>query len=144
MAIFGKNSNEREEATQRTSSETTVIANGAKLKGEFSFACRLHVDGVIEGVIDSNNLIVIGKRGHVAGELEAERLVVSGVFEGSANCSKVEVLADGVFTGDVTSEELIIEAKAKFQGQSKLRVHEEEEAQIPIIEALPSDDDKED
>lgn len=142
MAIFGKHNNEREEVVKKNSTETTVIANGANMKGEFAFECRLHVDGYIEGVIDSNNLIVIGKRGHIKGELRAEKLVVSGKFEGSANCSKVEVLTDGMYTGDVLSNELIIESKAKFQGQSKLKNEKKDEAQIPIIEALPNEEEE--
>lgn len=117
-----------------------MIANGAKIKGDFIFDCRLHVDGLIEGTINSKNLVVIGRRGYVKGELKAEKLVVNGTFEGSANCSKVEVLTDGIFTGDVTSEELVIQSKAKFQGQSKIRVENKEDIQIPIIEALSSDD----
>ncbi len=120
MAIFNKH-DDKQETVKRTS-ETTVVANGAKLKGEFEFDCRLHVDGVIEGVINSNNIVVVGKRGCMRGDLKAERLVVNGTFEGSADCTKVEVLTQGVFNGEVTSEELIIESKAKFQGQSKLRV----------------------
>ncbi len=66
-------------------------------------------------------MVVIGKRGKIKGELKADKLVVNGTFEGSADCVKVDVLTDGVFNGDVVSEELTIEAKAKFQGQSRIR-----------------------
>lgn len=142
MAIFNKNGDEKQQPRQQNTSETTVIAHGASIKGEFAFECRLHVDGALEGTIMSSNIVVIGKRGNIKGELKAEKLVVSGHFEGSADCSQVEVLAGGLFTGDVISEELTIEAKAKFQGQSKIRtVDASQSTAIPIIEPLDNDED---
>ncbi len=138
MAIFSKNDNEEQVvATSQSSSETTVIAHGANIKGDFAFECRLHVDGHLEGSFISNNLIVIGKRGYLKGDLKADKLVVNGEFEGSADCNTVEVLSGGKFIGDVISQELTIEAKAKFQGQSKIR----EEEQTPAIPILEPDED---
>ncbi len=114
-----------------------MIAYGAYIKGDLSFECRLHVDGELEGDIKSTNMVVIGKRGKIKGDLKADKLVVNGSFEGSADCDRVEVLEGGVFIGDVASEELTIEAKAKFQGQSKIKTNEVEYSQaIPILESL--------
>lgn len=151
MAIFSKHNNDGQQQTSHNhqthtqSSETTVIAHGASIKGDFGFECRLHVDGELEGTILSTNMIVIGKRGKIKGELKAEKLVVNGVFEGSADCTQVEVLADGTFTGDVVSEELVIEAKAKFQGQSKIRTAEiGRSTAIPVIEPLENGEEEQD
>ncbi len=69
-------------------------------------------------------MIVIGKKGRIKGDLKAEKLVVNGEFEGSADCSYVEVLASGRFIGNVLSKELMIESKAYFQGQSNIRLEE--------------------
>lgn len=145
MAIFSKHNNDGSSSKvqlNQHSSETTVIANGATIKGDFDFLCRLHVDGELEGTINSTNMIVIGKRGVVKGELKAEKLVISGIFEGSADCSSVEVLADGSFSGDVLSEELVIEAKAKFQGQSNIKSPNSPSVAIPIIEPFENDENK--
>lgn len=133
MAIFNKDNNKQ---GKPTNSETTVIATGATIKGDFTFDCRLHVDGDIEGTINSKNIIVIGKRGTIKGELVADKLVVNGLFEGSADCTQVEVLEGGIFTGNVLSEELMIEAKAKFQGESKIRTSESKNKDIPILDSI--------
>jgi cytoskeletal protein CcmA (bactofilin family) len=117
MAIFTK-----DDGRSISSSETTLIAVGANIKGEFVLESRLHVDGELEGTIESTSVIVIGKKGRVKGDLKAEKLVVNGEFEGSADCSYVEVLAGGRFIGNVLSKELMIESKAYFQGQSNIRV----------------------
>ncbi|MBE0490702.1 MAG: polymer-forming cytoskeletal protein [Sulfurospirillum sp.] len=116
MAIFNKDN-------QRTvsSSETTIIAGGAKIDGVFNFASRLHVDGEVTGQIHSQSIITIGKNGKINGQIVAIKLIINGIFEGEAQCDSVEVLEGGTFLGKVLSKELMIEAKAHFEGESKIK-----------------------
>jgi cytoskeletal protein CcmA (bactofilin family) len=116
MAIFNKT-----DAEQASSSETTIIASGAKIDGVFNCNSRLHVDGIVTGQINSKSIVTIGKGGKINGEIVAKRLIINGLFEGDANCDGVEVLAGGKFLGKVTSKELMIEAKAQFEGESKIK-----------------------
>ena len=103
-------------------SETTIIASGAKVEGIFNCQTRLHVDGEIIGKIISESIVTIGKQGRISGEINAGRLIINGLFEGNANCDNVEVLEGGKFLGKVVSKELVIEAKAIFEGESKIKV----------------------
>ncbi len=116
MAIFNKTN-----AREISSNETTIVARGAKIDGVFNCSSRLHVDGVITGQIDSKNTVTIGKSGKISGEVVTTRLIVNGLFEGDANCDTIEILAGGKFIGKATSKELIIEAKAIFEGESKIK-----------------------
>ena len=85
--------------------------------------------------------MVIGKKGRIKGDLKAEKLVVNGEFEGSADCSYVEVLAGGRFIGNVLSKELMIESKAYFQGQSNIRVDDRSPASEPkALQKLPKEE----
>ncbi len=81
----------------------------------------MHIDGEITGKILSDSIVTIGKQGRVSGEIHASRLMVNGLFEGNANCDNVEVLEGGRFIGKVISKELVIEAKAIFEGESKIK-----------------------
>ncbi len=116
MAIFDKTN-----AESPASSETTIIASGAKIDGIFNCASRLHVDGEVTGEVHSKSIVTIGKAGKINGSITANRLIVNGLFEGNANCDGVEVLAGGKFLGKVVSKELMIEAKAEFEGESKIK-----------------------
>jgi cytoskeletal protein CcmA (bactofilin family) len=116
MAIFDKAN-----AESPASSETTIIASGAKIDGVFNCASRLHVDGEVTGEVHSKSIVTIGKGGKINGSITANRLIVNGLFEGNANCDGVEVLAGGKFLGKVVSKELMIEAKAEFEGESKIK-----------------------
>ena len=113
-------------------SETTIIARGAKVEGIFHCQTRLHIDGEIMGRVFSDSIVPIGKNGKVNGEISSSRLIVNGYFEGSANCDNVEVLEGGHFSGKVTSKELVIEAKAIFVGESKIKVDAEQIKVLPF------------
>jgi len=102
-------------------SETTIVATGAKIEGTFTCQTRLHVDGEIIGKIFSDSIVIIGRQGKISGEIHASRLIVNGLFEGNADCDNVEVLEGGKFIGKVISKELIIESKAIFEGESKIK-----------------------
>jgi cytoskeletal protein CcmA (bactofilin family) len=119
MAIFN-NGNSKLEGT-KTDANTTIITAGAKLKGELELTCNLYIDGELEGEINSNKEINIGKNGHIKGSVTTQRLVVQGYIEGSINASRVEIKAAGHVKGEISSSELIIESKGIFEGNSIIK-----------------------
>ena len=72
----------------------------------------------MRGVIHSSKEVNVGKNGHIKGDITTIRLVVQGYIEGSVNATKVEIKAAGKVTGSIESEELIIESKGIFEGNS--------------------------
>ncbi|MDR1285954.1 MAG: polymer-forming cytoskeletal protein [Campylobacteraceae bacterium] len=101
--------------------ESTIVANGAKLEGVFELSTYFYVDGVVLGKVRSTNTIVIGKRGLIKGEVEAPKMIINGRFEGNAVCDGIEILEGGELFGAVYSNELVIEQKAHFEGESHLK-----------------------
>ncbi len=83
-----------------------------------NLSCNLYVDGDFEGIINSSKEVNIGKSGHITGDVSTIRLVVQGYIEGSINAAKVEIKAAGRVVGTIESEELIIESKGIFEGNS--------------------------
>ncbi len=83
-----------------------------------NLSCNLYVDGEFEGTITSDKEINIGKNGHVKGDIITSRLVVQGFIEGKISAKRVEVKAAGKVNGTIESEELVIEAKGIFEGNS--------------------------
>lgn len=120
MAIFNKT-----DGRAVSTSETTIIAKGTKVEGSFECTSRLHIDGAINGQVHSKNIVTIGKDGSISGAIVANRLIINGLFEGNADCETIEVLAGGKLLGQIISKELIIEAKAFFEGESKIKTDSE-------------------
>ncbi|MCD6172986.1 MAG: polymer-forming cytoskeletal protein [Sulfurimonas sp.] len=119
MAIFN-NSDSPNQSTKPDSS-TTIITVGSSIKGEMNLTCNLYVDGELEGTINSQNEVKIGKHGHVKGDIITKRLVIHGCVEGSINADRVEIRADGRVSGTIESAELIIESKGIFEGNSVVK-----------------------
>ncbi|MDR3177943.1 MAG: polymer-forming cytoskeletal protein [Campylobacteraceae bacterium] len=101
--------------------ESTIVANGAKIEGVFELSTYFYVDGVVLGKVISTNIIVIGKRGLIKGEIEAPKMIVNGRFEGKATCDNIEILEGGELLGAIYVDELIIEQKAHFEGESHMK-----------------------
>jgi len=79
------------------------------------------VDGEIEGMTNSTNVITVGKSGIINGEVYAKKFIVSGRFTGTCDCETVEILPQGRIEGKIISKELVIERKGHFVGESKVK-----------------------
>ena len=119
MAIFDKNGQ-----TSNVNNGATIIAKYTSIKVEIDTTCSVHIDGSIEGNIKSTNVVTIGKSGKALGEISAISLIVSGEFDGTADCESVEILPGGYIKGKIITGELIIEKQGFFEGESKKKGHD--------------------
>lgn len=87
--------------------------------------CDLYVDGHFEGIINSTKTITIGKNGRIEGEIRTRHLIVQGVAEGSLDVDRIEIKESGRISGMIASNELIIEPKAIFEGESRIKTPKE-------------------
>lgn len=81
----------------------------------------MHIDGYIEGSINSKDTVMIGKNGFVKGIINAHALVVAGKFIGDCVSNILELKAQGRIEGTITTNELVVERKGVFIGESKVR-----------------------
>jgi cytoskeletal protein CcmA (bactofilin family) len=75
MAIFNKSD---QSATNHAN--TTVIATDTKITGEIRVESKVHVEGEFSGTINAKSIISVRKNGLIAGEIVAQKLVVTGCF----------------------------------------------------------------
>lgn len=79
----------------------------------------LHVDGHIDGIVETSYDISIGQNGSLNGLIKARSIFLSGKLEGKVACERIEILETGKLVGELISGELTIEAGGKFIGQSR-------------------------
>ena len=82
---------------------------------------KLHVDGKVEGTIQSTEDVSIGVTGVVEATVSARNMVICGFLKGSVECDHVEVAAGGTLIGNVTSNVFVVEPGARFDGENHLR-----------------------
>jgi len=121
MAIFRGSNENVTTTTTNNSKATAIISQGVKIKGDLELTAKLHVEGVIEGNLNSTNEISIGREGEIKGQLKAKKLIVNGRFEGEADCDSIEVLKGGIVKGDIIIKHITIETGGCFAGTSTLK-----------------------
>jgi len=57
----------------------------------------------------------------VDGEIKARRVLVSGSFVGKIEAERLEIVASGKVTGEVSVAQLVVESGAHFNGTSRIR-----------------------
>ena len=95
MAIFNKGN------TMAKETSTTVISQGAKLKGDFNLVAKLHIEGEIEGTVNSSTQISVGKSGLVKGEIVCSKFILNGKFEGKIESDILEITNGGMLNGEI-------------------------------------------
>ena len=99
----------------------SVISSGAKIVGQLTVRDSFYVDGEIEGDINSDNVVTIGKNGSVIGNVIAKSAIVGGAIRGKVDCDSCEILSGGRIEGEVCSASLVIEAGGMLEGQSRVK-----------------------
>ena len=95
----------------------SLISIGVALKGDVSGEAELHVDGTITGDIAVTRLM-IGERGTVEGAIAADTVDIRGWVVGSIKAKQVHLYATATVSGDITQDQLTIDAGATFEGRS--------------------------
>lgn len=100
-----------------TGTTASLIADGTTVDGAVSGDCQLQVDGIVHGDVTVTHLSV-GEGGKIEGASKAKSVEVRGRVLGSIAAKEVKLLAGCNVEGDISHEQLIIEAGAIFEGRS--------------------------
>jgi len=115
MGIFKSN-----DSRTRAAGGKTIIAPGCKVIGEIKgLDGTLHIDGNVEGIIETEFDVSIGNQGVVSGLDKAKSIVVSGSLEGKVACESIDILSTGKVLGEVICGEMMIESGGRFIGESR-------------------------
>jgi cytoskeletal protein CcmA (bactofilin family) len=100
-------------------SSISIIDSGLKITGAFSYRGKLIVNGMIEGTITGENL-VIAEGGIVVAKVDVQSVSVGGRFEGELTAQdKVVILPTGVCSGKFLCKSLIVEDGGLINGDIK-------------------------
>jgi len=83
--------------------------DGTEFQGELKFKGSFRVDGFFKGKIISDDMLIIGERGHVEAEVHAGYAVINGEFHGQIQADeKIEIHDHGRVFGTVMTPKLVI------------------------------------
>ena len=98
--------------------------------GKLNFQGSVRIDGVYNGEIESDGMLIVGKDARVEGRLRVSELVLSGNLTGEVSVAhRATIHKTGVFTGSMHVRALILEEGATLEGEIHMRnmdgIHQE-------------------
>jgi cytoskeletal protein CcmA (bactofilin family) len=96
---------------------TSTISADFTITGQIVCKGQAQLDGEVFGNVECAHLIV-GKNGHIKGDIKADDVVVYGRVDGSISGARVALKSGGAVDGDIFHQGLSIEMGAVFLGKS--------------------------
>ncbi len=110
---------------KKSSSEhlNTFIGNGSTLSGEFSVAGSIRIDGHFSGSISATGHLTVGLNGVIEATdtIHCQSAHIAGKMVGDIVApQRVHLAKTAQFRGNITTQTLIIEEGAIFNGRSEM------------------------
>lgn len=139
--MFGRKRNESEMVG--AGSTTTVIAKGARFKGELQVEGNLDVYGQFVGTLQLNGGTVrIMEGGRIEGDVSAAHVIINGTLDGTCASSEVEILENGKMKGLFKGGSLSIRKGGQFVGQSQSQEEQKGESKGNVKKLQPEGKNK--
>lgn len=117
MAVFNKNKITAAYSPEKLNS----IQEGTEIKGDLSVITSIRIDGVVHGDINCSAKLVLGKTGHVIGNIISGQAEIEGSIQGEVVIQDKLVLKSGCkIDGNIKTGLLVIEEGAHFEGICKM------------------------
>lgn len=98
-----------------------TLSSGVSIKGTVKFQRELLIDGEVEGRIDSQGRLTIGKSAKIKGDIKTRSVVVDGNVNGNITAGeRCELRAGCTVNGDIEAPRLVVDEAASFVGSAKI------------------------
>jgi cytoskeletal protein CcmA (bactofilin family) len=112
---------------------TGFIDQGVSLEGTLTLTGTFRIDGHVKGNIISEQTVILGENAKVEGQIEGNRVVISGHFDGVIFArGRVEIQPKGVVTGEVHSPCMVIDPGGIFDGRCHMLAASDASAGVTI------------
>jgi len=103
---------------------TSILGEATSWKGELTGKGGIRIEGLFEGKIALEGLIVVDQKGRVESDLiKADTVIVGGAVRSDIQAKRVEIRSTGRVWGDVTAVRFSTEEGAYLRG--KIQMEEE-------------------
>jgi len=105
-----KASNPTPTVTQSNSSNSaTIINSGMTISGKLEGNDSIHIDGKVIGDIIVKNSIIIGKNGVVEGNIKSNNVIINGELKGTIQCEIIEVMKTGKVSHKIQAKHITLD-----------------------------------
>jgi cytoskeletal protein CcmA (bactofilin family) len=104
-----------------TSRSGGTLSSGVSIKGTVKFKKELLIDCEVEGMIDSQGRLTVGKQARIKGDIKTRSVIVDGTVNGNITAAeRCELRAGCTVNGDIEAPRLVVDEAASFIGSAKI------------------------
>lgn len=124
----------------------SLIDRFSNFDGTFRSNRDLRIEGEVKGTIECQGTLFIAQGANVTAKVEAEHISVAGDLNGDIRCrGRLQLMPSGRLRGKVTTETLVINEGAYYEGQLEMaspdeRLKPPSPRPLPSLNAAPSGD----
>ena len=112
--------------SQQSGTVYNALTSGSKIIGTIIADSDIRIDGSIEGDLQCSGKIVIGEKGQLKGTIACQFADIYGKVDGKIDVKQTLTLrATANIKGEVTTQTLIVEPNAIFNGSCSMGKKEE-------------------
>ncbi|MGB9696892.1 MAG: bactofilin family protein [Ignavibacteria bacterium] len=139
--MFGSKQQKTSDATtfiskSEDSQIKTLISEGCRFDGNLFSPTNTKIEGLVNGNLNGERGLIIGKKGSVNGDVSSIEVVVYGTIKGNIRAHSIEIKSTGIVQGDIETDSLVIEQGGKLNGGVKMRETQPESIQPADSEAF--------
>jgi len=109
--MFGKDSRKLE----------TIVGDGTRIAGKVSVKGTIRVDGIVEGDVQAD-WVIVGETGKIRGNTRTRGMVVGGSVEGNIVATEtVELREKASMVGEIHTPKLGVSEGAVFDGRARMK-----------------------
>lgn len=98
-----------------------TLSSGVSIKGTVKFQKELLIDCEVDGRIDSNGRLTVGKQARIKGDIKTRSVIVDGTVNGNITAGeRCELRAGCTVNGDIEAPRLVVDEAASFIGSAKI------------------------
>lgn len=99
----------------------SIIGPGMSVVGDCKSSGSIRIEGVVDGTVQSDKAVVIGKDARVGGDVTSQEGVIAGTVSGTVRVGgRLEVHATGTIDGEMHADRLQLEEGSKVNGIVKV------------------------
>ena len=100
---------------------STIIGMNAECDGDFKAEGSIRIDGTVNGGVTVTDTVIVGASGCINGDINSKKVIIGGEVYGNLNVpEKVELTSTARVIGDITTNGLVIDEQAIFQGSCNM------------------------
>jgi cytoskeletal protein CcmA (bactofilin family) len=104
-----------------TSRTGGTLSSGVSIKGTVKFQKELLIDCEVDGKIDSQGRLTVGKQAKIKGDIKTRSVIVDGTVNGNITAEeRCELRAGCSVNGDIEAPRLVVDEAASFIGSAKI------------------------